>query len=862
MQRLAGLTIRYMWKNRRRTMTTVVGVILSTILLFLLFEVTYSVLYSGDMYDKLAFYGGEDIIFRVDGETALRMREDMKKAESDSGEKVLAGISIQSMNLQITDVHGIRMLDDFSEMAVPIETISGRLPENASEVLLNDDTYLAERLGIRRHFRIGDEIEISEMYRLSDIYYTDYSEQLYREGRDPEDPAEQEELERLFETKDRRVIIVGRKKESAEIDGSSLIAILTDEMIRNSASPTSVRILLEDSSSGSVSKAAECIADHYGLDMECCGYIDPEEEQKDWLIIDALLLLIAFVFAALLMVIIRNAFNISVDERLMDYGILRCIGITRKQIFRMLLLESLIVTVLGAILGILAGFGIAALGLKIASEQEIIQELFGTGFKLEVFFSWRAILITLGIVFLTTSVAMVSPVEKLFRMSPIDAQKKREKVRRPGKRSLVEWGAKKKLLSIETAYGVKSAVRTRGRFVRTVIIYSFGLALVIGIASAIKTATATEYNLLHEYNYMGYIYPEKQESTELCLNPEDWTKSLSEFRSSACCRGVEGVLGYYEMRMDPGVTGVISVHGVTEGIWNALSEDMTELKEVEGEGVVPVVRVVSDLGRKPEYSPGDTFQVKYSDATFEVIGSISDRAVGNVLRINAEDHLTAGETEKGDYLYLARPEETVFKNVMAERMDDRPEEELIHFFDAEIDGVLSVEAAPEKKAELWQLVESTLRNPVKLENNMAYFRLARNVILAVLGFMLLISVINAVNIERGQMDARKDEMYILRVIGLTKKQKRKMLMAENLAAAVIASGLGILFGILATKVIIGYFYQGNGLLGSFDPDTMKVRFRLDWVVIFISAGALLFTGFLTAVLSRDGKKDELDGSFF
>ena len=78
MKHLSALTVRYMWKNRPRTVTTLMGVFLSALMIFLLFEVTYSVVHSLENYE-VRKTGGQDVSFRVDADMAIRMREDAEK---------------------------------------------------------------------------------------------------------------------------------------------------------------------------------------------------------------------------------------------------------------------------------------------------------------------------------------------------------------------------------------------------------------------------------------------------------------------------------------------------------------------------------------------------------------------------------------------------------------------------------------------------------------------------------------------------------------------------------------------------------------------------------------------------------------
>ncbi|NUP80904.1 MAG: FtsX-like permease family protein [Nonomuraea sp.] len=71
---------------------------------------------------------------------------------------------------------------------------------------------------------------------------------------------------------------------------------------------------------------------------------------------------VAMMVAAL---VIYNTFTILVAQRTREMALLRCIGATRGQVFGSILLESVAVGLLASALGLLAGYGLAALALTV-----------------------------------------------------------------------------------------------------------------------------------------------------------------------------------------------------------------------------------------------------------------------------------------------------------------------------------------------------------------------------------------------------------------------------------------------------------------------------------------------------------------
>jgi putative ABC transport system permease protein len=86
------------------------------------------------------------------------------------------------------------------------------------------------------------------------------------------------------------------------------------------------------------------------------------------------ILLILYILLALSVIIslvgIINTLVLTVYERTREIGMLRAIGMTRRQVRRMILHESIITALIGAALGIILGLVLA--GLLIARVDEIV----------------------------------------------------------------------------------------------------------------------------------------------------------------------------------------------------------------------------------------------------------------------------------------------------------------------------------------------------------------------------------------------------------------------------------------------------------------------------------------------------------
>ena len=127
--------------------------------------------------------------------------------------------------------------------------------------------------------------------------------------------------------------------------------------------------------------------------------------------------LLVFGLVALLVgaFVIFNTFTITVAQRTREFGMLRTIGASRKQILRAVILEALLIGVVGSVLGLLAGIGLAPL---LAGLLGLI------GFDLPstaLVIAARTVIVALVLGTVATLLSSLVPAIRATRISPMEA---------------------------------------------------------------------------------------------------------------------------------------------------------------------------------------------------------------------------------------------------------------------------------------------------------------------------------------------------------------------------------------------------------------------------------------------------------
>ena len=212
--------------------------------------------------------------------------------------------------------------------------------------------------------------------------------------------------------------------------------------------------------------------------------------------------------------VIRNGFEISITERLKQYGMLSSIGATKKQIKKSVYFEGFILGLIGIPLGILSG--VFAIYILVNIVNYILKDYISKGTLLTYSMSWIAIAISVFVSIITIWLSCKKSAKKASKVSPIEAIRNSEDVKLKAKKvkcpkiitKIFKTGG-------EIAY--KNLKRSKKKYRTTVISIIVSIVIFISISSFIQygfkmsEAYYTEMN----YNYMVFMQENEDNKEEL-----------------------------------------------------------------------------------------------------------------------------------------------------------------------------------------------------------------------------------------------------------------------------------------------------------------------------------------------------------
>lgn len=341
--------------------------------------------------------------------------------------------NIASVNRELLELQNTKLVKD-------------KFPEKADEVVI--EKWVLDNLGVKPE--IGQKITI-------DLY-----------GR----------------KKKESFVVSGILRDRVSAKSSGIMEIFLNRDLKKSNEKTDAYVRFKDDKN--IVENIYLVADDLGLDNEGISVnkmlLDAMGQLEE---IDYNLIYSAIAVAIVLAIVVYGVFNISIIQRISEYGLIRAIGGKLSDIVKLLLTELLLIWLVSLPIGVAIGYLVAVLLKKVSGNvfTEMAVELSTISVPIEII-GFASVVSLLIIVFIVVLLAW-----KIKRISPIDEirgniktsvdKKRNHKMSRKRKNNSLSYS---KIIPIEIKMAMKNVLRNKSGFAITLI--SMCLGSVMFLASS------------------------------------------------------------------------------------------------------------------------------------------------------------------------------------------------------------------------------------------------------------------------------------------------------------------------------------------------------------------------------------------
>ncbi len=828
MNLLNKLTLKNLQLNKKRTIVTIIGIILSVALITAVASIYTSGLKSlinFEIYEKGNFH----IAYYDVPINDLDIFNNNRAIQNINVTKNLGYAKINSKN----DSKPYAFVKEFTQNALDnlsVRLVEGRLPKNDNEIVI--PTHL--KTNGRLELKVGSEITLDIGNRIN----LDDNVILYQNN-----PFQGNED--IIDTTTKTYKIVGIiERPATNIESYSAPGYTFITLINNKNLTEKVDVYANYNSDG-LKNVYKLTANILGVDEnlfakyyngtasneEMEKYIHRELPKEKYKIdINSYLIdletdplgisstgQLAIVAAIVIGIIIftsvfciKNSFDISITEKIKQYGMLRSVGATRKQIKRNVFYEATILGIIGIPLGILSGL-IAAYILIIISNYYLSNSL-ATGLNLKFSISFLAIIIAIILGILTIYLSAFRSAKRAAKISPIDSIRNSANIKINSKK-IKSPKFIQKLFGMGGVISYKNLKRNKKKYRTTVISIIVSVFVFIALYSFMNMAFDSVENELKVSDYNISLSFSNVNNQEIYDKYLDTTK-LSNIEDFSILRQ-EG-FEYEGNRINPEYNNFLNLDCDKKEKDNSVFIDIYSIGEEQYKKYIKELGLnydeIKDQGILMDYltvghQNANESKMKYKTLRF------TDYKVGDILSGTLENHndfqITIGYiTDKkpfglknspsrflivSDYLYNnIVPDESnktidiYYKSNNANKLQD------------DIDEIL--------KGENYYL--NNIEENVNMMNNL--FTLIG---IFLYGFIIVISLIGITNIFNTittNMELRRPEFAMLKSVGMTSKEFNKMIRLETFFMGMKSLLWGIPIGIFLSYLIYHFLAGDSG----------------------------------------------------
>lgn len=913
MNLMKKLTLKNLKLNRKRTIVTIVGIILATALLSALVTLVSSFQYSMIEYQKQK---DGDFHVKFSGVKMSELSEFKNNRNIES--------TFETMGMGFAKLNGCKNEDKpYAYVMATDEAgfekgcfnlIEGRMAKNEDEIVIPRHLKTNGRIDIK----VGDEITLDIGKR-----YDSNTESVISEN-----CAYEHEAEKLTDTVTKRYKVVGimerpgygmedysaagytfvtysdelaaidngTKSEASEADTTlTVYSRYTKKALRNKDAVTADIIgvdekLFAKANNSSVEMSAE-ESDRFLKEMENAKY---DIYMNGYLIsyecvfpIDGSFKALFTVAAVVALIIIltsvyciKNSFNISITEKIRQYGMLASVGATRRQIKSSVKTEAAMLGVVGIPVGTMSGILASFILVKVVNALSAGWLNFALSFHTSLPALILAVILSIATIYFSATgsarrAAKVTPLEAIRNTKEIKI--KSSKLKTPAIIGRI-WG-------IGGVISYKNIKRNKKKYRTTVtsivicsvtfIVISYFMSMAFSVVG--MSYASADYNIGINMSYKKDIHIDIEKLSKLVSGIEGvddylvgagydfdvrkpkYTKEYGEY-----CRQVydnsEDVSqmflitvlddkSYDKYASDAGIknaaAGAILVNKGTFDVYNENSlkyvkKEMELYKYKAGDTIECGYNVYDDASSDDNAAEGDT-----ESSTGDNSGYVDEETINNGVR-KTLDVTIAGVTDKVPIGYKSYSYATLlfmnqkgFESLWADGKSNELKQRYVSYsayVDAENADEYqdTFEKETEGNPEYSQISFYVSNLDKQMRDEKSLFTLLGVFAYGLIVVIALIGITNIINTLSTGMELRSREFATLRSIGMTDKQFAGMVRLESVFISVKALVIGVPLGILISYLLCAIMNRMDGAI-IYEPPYKAIILCIVVVIMLIYA---------------------------
>lgn len=505
------------------------------------------------------------------------------------------------------------------------------------------------------------------------------------------------------------------------------------------------------------------------------NYVDPG------MFLGIVIIMVIIVLAAV--ITIYSIYYVAMAQRIQEFGRLKAIGTTRKQLRQLVLKEGLAVCGMVMPVSLLAGSLLVKWILRLfvnAVGDYDVREVINNG-EIQLYHGWIYVLAAV-VTLVTVYLSLLLPMRKAARVSEIEAMRYQGDLgaaRRAGK-GYTFMNTRRLTKTYLTGNKKKSMITILSMSITGVFLLVIGTVL-----SCANAEQAANFDMLGQYEISlneesgNQEHPEREKSALMQNNPltEEFVEKIRALD------GVDHVDVFSSVTIFSDIFETDTISGAPEEYARIIEKGVTE-GSVTYEELKTGDKAVLDsmtLHHHPELKVGDILHLQVQDGDDFVEKDIEIAAIGNY---------NLGFTQ---YCVLIMAKEAV------DSMVDNNAQDILHIFgeercnaaltdalgniisESDVSGLLSMRS--------WQDVYEKWKKSLAVLSNACYI---------FLGILSAICIMNLINTMMNSVYVRKKELGMLQAIGMSNRQLTAMLWREGMfytfGTLIISVGLGSLLG--------------------------------------------------------------------